>query len=557
MAPMAQPSESDDRSADRSSWPLVTMNDPPRAGGQGANAGEIDAGVELARLLAVSSLGTPEAKEARLKGSKEAERHLLENVGTACPSATAREIEIDLAVADRLDIRGYAFEAELRYRHLAFNSGLAAVRLATMLEIKGHRDEAWRLYLRAAQLNEPAAMLRLAVICQQRGKKTWALRLLRRAYSLLDNSSQEQIADEVDEACSTRQSPAFGRTLARSIDGHNIDVTFALGSFFYVAAMRPDLARLSYCSALGKGNSLAGVSLLDMKPRSGGFSASYRTGYLHHLLADGLNTEAYRAYDVAPDPDEFALESYSILLQNGQQLASCEALVEAMSSGPRSKAGKDAMERVLLNARAITSIQGFRILGVSSSHKAIQSAADAVCDFTVDEVRRKSPKSGSELINLIWHRVTEELIRVRPETRLNGPNSAGSTVRFGRGEFVPGAGVAARLGIAFARLSDDQARVVTQRVGGFYHQEVADAMNLTIDATRRLTRSGVQDMREIQQGEQIPTPDQLLWDDVESSFTDFSRTVDPDRPRSFYPITGPEGQTPIEGVKGERLDDSE
>lgn len=546
MAPTENPSDQGKKGVDRRTEQIATSVDSQVA---------VAAGVELSKLLSMSSFGTPEARDARLKGHKEAEQYRAENSDILEADAAGGDasVEIDLAIADELDARGYTFEAEMRYRRLVTRSAIATGRLALMLEMKGYRAEAWRLYLSAANRDEPNSMWRLAVICSQRGKDIWARRLARRAYSLLGPTAQSCIAQEVDHASSTRREHSFGAGLGRSINSHAIDVLFALGSFFYVMARRPDLARLSYSSALGRGNSLAGVSLLDMKPRTATFSATSRTGFLHQLLATGINTDRYRTCDACDDPDLLALEAYSVLLKNTEQNSSAPALFAALRARGGARSG-DALERLLINARLFTTFQGFRMYGTGHSYEPIQRAADEVCAGIPATISSPSVHSGADLINAIWRHAQAELGRVGEAVeRKREQQVVRGSCGLRREVVVPGAGVAARLGVSFTRLTDDEARVITQRISGLFNQDVADALGTTIDTTRALTRAGVRSMREFQQGEQIPTSNQLLWEEVESSFPGRDTASDLDSPPRYHPITGPVGPVAIEGHRGEVL----
>lgn len=508
-------------------------------------------GVEFAKMIAMSSLGTPEAQDARLRGRKEAESYLAHEVGSSGPLEDGPyDDDIDLAVADELDARGYTFEAELRYRRLAPRSSIAASRLASLLWSKNFRDEALRWYLRAAQKNEPNSIMRLAVICSQRGEQTWALRLLRHAFTQLERSARRHVADQVDYACTARREPSLGGGLARASNRSNIDFVFALGSFFFVIAGRADLARLAYCSALGRGNSLAGVSLLDMTPRTGPVSALGSSGYLQSLLTEGLNVAQYAKYDSPRRYDGVALESYSVLLTNGMQRATIGQICDALRGPSDDPDAADAVERVLINARLFTMLRGYRRFGTEDTLEPIQKAADGVCNHIIEKVSARDVGDGREFINSIWSQTDIELGRIRSEigsgkTAPAATSAQASTTKKGRVSLVPGAGVAARYGSAFRGLTSDQTRVMAQRVSGLYHQEVADAMGLDMSVTRALYRSGVRRTREIQQGEQIPTSNQLLWKDVESSFTGSDQQL------GYHPLDGPDGQVPIERRFGE------
>jgi hypothetical protein len=516
-----------------------TENDDPADG----IADEVAAGVEFAKLISMSSLGTPAAREARLIGRKEIEKH-EESMGHS-RALSAHEEQVKLAIADELEIRGYTFEAELHYRRLAPHSRTATVRLAQLLEMKGFRGEAWALYRRAARRNEANSLLRLSVICHQRGQKTRAKRLMQDAYANLEISTLQLMEEQVDRACGARRQVELGGHIASEVNTPNIDATYALGSYFFVIAERADLARVAYCSALGRGHSLAGASLLDMTPRSREHSAIQTSGYLDDLFTGDANVHDCKEQHPPPEVAG-TLESHAPLLKNTMQRATFGQLHEALSCPGQETDSADALERVLINARLFTIIRGYSRLGTEQTSDSIKAAGDEVCSYISQRAQSGQITNGRELINDMWSRSCLEI------SRLEGTRSKGGCApRFNRRrqEFVRGAGTATRMGEAFTRLPEIQARLITQRVCGLYHDEVADAMGMSVEDTRPLYRSGVRGLREAQQGEQIPTSNQLLWEEVESSFIEGGKSApNLDSSPRYYPISGPEGEVPIESL---------
>jgi hypothetical protein len=491
----------------------------------------------------MSSLGSPEARDARLLGRREIEKH-RESIGER-QGIPAHEARVQLAIADELEVRGQTYEAELLYRRLASGSREATVRLAQLLESKGFRGESWALYRRAGEQGEVNSLLRLSVICQQRGQKARARRLMRSAYDNLGTSTLELMEEQVGRAGHVRRQVELGGYIAGATSTPNIDATYALGSYFFVVAERSDLARIAYCSALGRGHSLAGVSLLDMTPRSRKLSAIGTSGYLDEIFS-GEKGGAQHSDSGAPRRSVAMLEGRGPLqLKSSVQQATFIQLQDALACSGQGIGSADALERVLINARLFTTIRGYARLGTDTTLDSIQAAGDAVCSYVSHRARSGQFTSGRDLIEDMWQRSCLEIAELEVSLK-----KGGRAPRFTdhRHEFVRGSGVATRMGQTVTRLSEEKARLITQRVSGLYHDEVADAMAMKIEETRQIYRSGVRELYEAQQGEQIPTANQLLWEEVESSFTKEGTSVpDIDRsPRYYYPITGPEGEAPIE-----------
>jgi hypothetical protein len=499
----------------------------------------VEDSVETSRLLSLSSFGAPEARDERMLGRIETEKHLARQIGSPGPRhISGRDLQVEMDAADKLEARGYTFEAQLRYRRLASMIPLAATRLGMLLEVVGRREEAWRFYLRAAQSDEPYALLRLAVICHLRGELVWALRLMRHAYAQLPMQARRSISDQVYHACLARPASTadraneFGSRVVARTNRARMDAVFGLGSFFFIAANRPDLARLAYCSALGRGSSLAAVSLIDMTPYRNQFSGTGRSRYLQQFLADGLDLSRYRAYDdrwVHHDGAE--IDRYSALFLSRAQTAPMSALSTVLTEGRRdSREFIEAHERVLIIARTATMILGYRRVGTHKTLPAIRRAADKACSTLTRRITdQKDVHDGGSLITTLWECAKDEVERIPASTNTATANSAttdaansGSTTQMTarpvRSRYVPGSGVAHRIGEQFQRLPDDQTRIITQRVAGIYQEEVADAMGVDIGVTRGLYRDGITLLREAHGGQQLPTSEQLLWHDVETSF---------------------------------------
>jgi hypothetical protein len=512
----------------------------------------VEAAVELSRLMSLTSFGSSEGRDERMLGRVETEKHLARQIGSPGPRRTSRrDLQEEMEAADRLEARGYTFEAQLRYRRLASVVPLAATRLGMLLEIVGRREEAWRFYLRAAQYDEPNALLRLSVICHQRGELLWALRLMRHAYGQLSPQARRSISDQVYHACLRRPvgefsglgRPAdeFGSRVVARTNRARMDAVFGLGSFFFVAADRPDLARLAYCSALSRGDSLAAVSLMDMTPRRDQFSSTGRSGYLQQFLADGLDQSRYRIYDDRRTHHDGAeIDRYPALFLSHAQAAPMSTLSAVLAGGHRdSREFIEAHERVLIVARTATMILGYRRVGTHKTLPAIRHAADKVCHALTRRITDHADglDDGGSLIRTLWQCATDEVERIPANAQAISKSDSMNTEsavasRTAGPRYVPGSGVAHRIGVQFQRLTDAQTQVITQRVAGLYHDEVADAMGLDISETRSLYRAGIRCLREAHGGQQIPTSEQLLWHDVETSFTSVSNDDEAPYPTS-------------------------
>lgn len=427
-----------------------------------------------------------------------------------------------------LELRGYTFEAELRYHRLASSSPVAASRLGLMLEAQGRRDEAWKMYLRAASGNDMAALFRLSVICSQRGEEDLATRFFRRAAGQFNWKGVRKLNCEAARIKRDRKvSPLLlGKRFMTSLRSVSIDTQFALGSYLYVIAGRADLARLAYCSATGRGHSLAAVTLLDVVPRHrpGGME---QTGYLKRLLRLSGCVGDYT--DVAnPTQATSSLERTAESLTNTMQDVSYDELAEAIATTGSDYAYRrvDAVERILINARTLTTMRGYANIGWGSADLyRIDEAADRACvsiKSMIDEGIETA--DGAQLLNLMWDICNRELSIVVGTSGWEGEGAsaglAGPAVamQLPDAQRVPSSGAVSRFGGSFSKLSPDEARVVTQRVSGQFRYEVAKSMGMTDSRARMLFKSAEGVMREAQRGEQIPMGNRELWHDVEDSF---------------------------------------
>lgn len=157
----------------------------------------VDKAAEFAELLSASSLGTDEARAARLVGA----RTLAEFEPEVMPQEPVQHDLFSFAamvyklLGQRFEAQGKAEEAELCYRTALINrpDGNSAALLAAILESSGNREEAASWYVRAAERANPAAAFRLAVLCYDTGHFNAALLMRTMAQAQLDPHSRHLV----------------------------------------------------------------------------------------------------------------------------------------------------------------------------------------------------------------------------------------------------------------------------------------------------------------------------------------------------------------------------
>jgi len=480
-----------------------------------SSAAEVRA-LSFFKLLAGSSLGTATARDNRLVGAKEIESHPAGRA-TLRADISAADQKLDLDVAAQLELCGYTFEAELLYRKIAAEPA-AASRLALMLEAKGFQSEAWHFYLWGAQANDTNSLLRLAVICRQRGVRWWATRLAQQAGESMREDVHGSVLDNLQELAGYRHLDRLGRRLtARAVDEHDVDTTYALGSMFFVHAGRADLARLAFCSALSRGHSLAAVSLLDMPPRHQGVLPE--NGNLQAMLDSSIEL---RDVDRANRhrPGSHALERSTAVFQSSMQSASLQELCEAVD--PRNTGGEgtdraDAVERVLLTTRVVTTLRGLARQGCrTGTLRAIHNAADQACTQAERAITDGRAQTAASLGDVLWE-TGDAALRAADLLPSSGPGAPDAEeIRKRR---TISSGTVGRLRRAFHALPGEERKVLVLRLAGLYPEETALVMHSTLDRSQQMYRQVQTRLREEQQGEQI---DHELWTAVESCFGESS-----------------------------------
>ena len=255
----------------------------------------LDRAVEFAKLVANSSLGTAIAREQRLAGRKEIDEMERAHPGSTMSKTTDQEREFDLEVATELELRGYTFEAELRYR--------AALRcdrpakpltlLAQLLEAKGRYSQGLPLYVCAARAHEPNALFRLATISYQLGEPMWSRDFVQLGSAALEPEQMSQVTTALHDLKRRRRVADLGELLTSSAArARSIDATYALGSMLLTSG-RDDLARLAFSTAVSGGHTLAGISLMDLPGRRREQSLHETQAFLNQVWHDDFGPQAW------------------------------------------------------------------------------------------------------------------------------------------------------------------------------------------------------------------------------------------------------------------------
>jgi hypothetical protein len=472
----------------------------------------------------MSSLSAPDVQDDRLTGRKEIAARLAELTDAfgdaplegSASGAVNLDPVFECQVADQLELRGYTFEAELRYRRLHRHPAVAN-RLALLLDAKGFRRESWQWYLRAARSKDMNSLVRLATICWSRGERGWAMRLTKHAVAQLEPDAYNELVTSIEDL--VRQ-----RTAALKPDNHmsvrfalnpntSADAVYALGSVLLVLASRPDLARLAYCSALARGHSLAALSLLDLTraPMIKGPS----NWYLSNMLQDGFNGDLEKYSLVAGQCNNF--DRSLLLLKNDVQNETLEGLIQEIRAPTDHR--QDALERILFTTRLITILRGYGQLGhYTRAFRYIDMAADIVCRKVYHRLVTGKVAGAASLINMIREWSVQELNNYRqskqqcPHSRCKKKNGAEEP----RGKTAI-SGTLRRLRREYFDLPPQHREVLLLQLAGLYSDEVANVLDHRKIDTDQMFADAVTRLREAQQGEQISTG-KLLGMEVDSCF---------------------------------------
>lgn len=479
------------------------------------DAREVAEGVGFARLLAMSSLGEQEAIKDRLTGRKEIAAEYPPSSGRTHLTAghrLARDEEIDMQVAEELELRGYTFEAELRYRRLLHHPA-AAARLALLLEAKGFRRESWTLYLRAATERDPGSLLRLAVICRQRGETDWARRLATTASTALGLTALAELHDQAQRFSSARRTESGLCRVDAEPVGATGAQTYALGSLLFVFADRPDLARVAYSSALAEGHSLSAVSLLDIAlPRSPGKG----NRYLNRMLTqahehDGLVDEFPPALPVPfQEPDD------GLLTTMGTATVS-NLLGAARFAARGTPASCDALDRLGQIAKTITLLRSHASMScTNAATTAAKQASIQIGAETQQEAQDATGMStGAALIRHVWHRSDEAL---RSRTHTTHSDATHGMEEDQNSKAVTGAGAVHRFRTEFRRLPTDELQVLVLKQSGITVDDISEVIDQNPHRITTLLKTSMARLHAGQAGEQQhPGANDLLWTEVETA----------------------------------------
>lgn len=481
------------------------------------DVGEIKHVVDFARLLARSSLGTPEAQRDRITGSRElAEFRSLSRAGAPnngrSASAIARfsavdveRVEVDLRIANELELRGYTFEAELRYRRHEYDPR-AVARLAPLVEAKGRRLEAWGLYVRAAQSNDTNALLRLAVICHQRGDRTWAQRLLQYARETLSVHTMNRVRVKVrDLATGHSRAPSYSLYQPAGL-GPEVDDSFAVGSMLLIVSERSDLARLAYSSALARGHAISALSLMDIgSPTSPTPSPPHKDILLRHLSRSFDDETRIKSSSCTDE-----LTHYLWHLKDRSSDSERLDVSSNVSNGTTGSSSHWSIRRWGQFAKLTTTLYGLRKLGCGErALEAIEGAAVEVGIRTQNALMRARPQdSYADTVRWIWDTSDRVLEDKRHAV------SADYTLTVSSERNLPiGSGIVHRLHREFRRLSVGDLQALTLAMAGLDEETMRQV------GGQRASREHVSLLRQrlvvAQQGEEHPSSHELLWAEVE------------------------------------------
>lgn len=488
--------------------------------------------VEFLKLLGASSLGTPEAREERLAGREELEK--LEQAGSA-PPLTENERDFDLQVASELEWRGYPFEAELRYR-VALQPGRPAkplTLLALLLEAKGRPGHALPLYVCAAQAREPNALFRLATISHQLGKPEWSRDFVELGSASLEPEQVKTVATTLDRLRHDQAALDLGAVLSRSVlQASSNDAAYALGSVLLTAG-HTYLARLTFCTALAKGHTLAALSLLDQRS----VRRTSAMQHAHKLLGE--------AWDTGFGPDANALRrdrpGLARIGDMGSTLAGAtDSTPDRLSdSNGGTVQSPGSVQRILVFARVVTTLRGLMHVGYDpASLRLIDKANKQLCTTIRSDLDHGRLADEAAVITRVWSAGADPLARAKQRRRqLPAPAVLAPAER------VPAAGVTQRYGHAFAALRRDQRQALILDLSGASRAEIGSAMNLETERdVNSLVHAAVKRLQAEQQGEQF---DPQLWAEVEQSLAvvapelkaDFARRPEPETGRSTTDTT--------------------
>ena len=505
----------------------------------------VDRGVSFLKLIANSSLGTAAAREYRLAGRKEIVEIERAQPGATMSQLSEEERELDLKVATELELRGYTFEAELRYRGALPPDRPAKplTQLAQLLEAKGRYAQALPLYAHAAQAGEPNALFRLATISHQVGQPLWSRDFTQLGSAALELEHVSKLAGMLHDLNRRRRTADIGGVLTSAVERQgSIDATYALGSMLLTSG-RDDLARLAFAAALARGHTLAGISLLDLPGRRRRRSLNEARAYLAQIWHDDFRANARNLRRERPGiltlgglitslgtttaPPSEAISALLKQLRASRRGASQlgQAVSGSLGVGRVTGAENDddndnddpsvgvsPLQPLLLFTRTITSLRGLVRVGFDgASLGLIDEASQRLCSTISDKVINGKLADTKAVIREIWRIGADELADAK-QRRLSLPPLA-----VGAGERVPAAGGIRRFGQAVTKLDGPKRRVLLLAVAGVSRDVITEVMRLDSDRdVHILLHAAVDRLHAGQQGEQFEPE---LWSQVERCFS--------------------------------------
>ena len=478
---------------------------------------ELTKAVDFATLISMSSLGAPEIQNDRLTGRREIVARLEEQaevfgVETPLPTSTPATDNLDVSfecrVADLLELRGYTFEAEVRYRRLCEHPA-SAHRLALLLEAKGLHRESWQWYLQSACSNDPNSLFRLAAICWSRGDRDRATRLVNHALAQLPRDARATLTTSIDNL-GNRMS--VKSALNSKMD---VNVVYALGSVLLALANRPDLGRLAYCSAAIRGFSLAAVTLLDLTRALIVQKADNR--HLDDTLRDELDGDL-QIY--SPTQDQCSnFDRSLLLLKNDVQNEKFEDLAQVIRTSKDSSDG--AIDRILFTTRLITLLHGYGQLGCNKgAAQYIDTTADIVCGKVHHKLVKNKACDMPSLINMI-HDWSARGINNYKQPKQNSSQHKKKYKLDEHEKMMAMSGIVGRMRREYLHLPPEHREVLILRLAGLCSGEVANALSHREADIDQILTEAVTRLREAQEGNQMPTgklleagADKLLFHDI-------------------------------------------
>jgi RNA polymerase sigma-70 factor (ECF subfamily) len=218
---------------------------------------------KFARMLEESSLGSEEARQARLDGARVLAEYSIVGspwVHHAPPwpdIATVHQI-----IADLFEAEGQSEPSELWLR-AAVNrksDGPLVTQLAVLLEHRRATKEAVVWYQRAAELGDPVAAARLAVLCELKGNRDIATLLLSLGRSRMPRGRLVQ-ADKLIGLLAKAGRRHRDKLIAECGDE---DLLFWVGCVLLISDERDVAVECYSAAAMTKGHTVAALSLFDL-----------------------------------------------------------------------------------------------------------------------------------------------------------------------------------------------------------------------------------------------------------------------------------------------------